>query len=61
MLELPEKELRAPRSFTLLPTTVQRIEALADAYGTNSSRIIEAMVIQFGPKLLAQAPQKEES
>jgi hypothetical protein len=53
------KERRTPRSFTLLPSTINSIEALADLYGTNASRIIEAMVLKFGPKLIDQMEKKQ--
>ena len=47
-----ETPRRTPRSFTLLPNTIDLVERLAGAYGTNASRIVEAMIVQYGPKLL---------
>lgn len=54
MLNVEEKETRAPRSFTLRPSTVAMIEEMAEAYATNASRIVETLVTQYGPKILAQ-------
>ena len=60
MLNIDPHENRSPKSFTLKPSTVTTIEALAMAYKTNASRIIEAMVTQYGPKILAQLKQEKE-
>ena len=54
-----KKELREPRSFALKPSTVQLIESLAKVYDTSASRIVEAMIVQYGPKILTQMENRE--
>lgn len=58
MLSIESTGNRLTRSFSLRVRTLDTIEQLAKAYGTNSSRIVEALVSQYGPKILQQ--QKEE-
>ena len=60
MLDVEPKENRTPRSFTLKPSTIAMIEDLADAYQTNASRIMETLVTQYGPKILAERQRKGE-
>ena len=60
MLDIPKKQVRAPRSFTLLPTTIERLEELAVAYDTNASRVMEALIVQFAPKLMEQVNKNKE-
>lgn len=55
MFEIPTKELRTPRSFTMLPSTIKRVEELARVYDTNASRIVEGLIVNYGPKLIEQA------
>jgi hypothetical protein len=53
MLEVEDKSVRrVTMAFSMLPRNLELIKDLADAHNTNSSRIIEAMVQQYGPKLL---------
>lgn len=47
-----DKSLRTPNSFTLKPGTIKLLDEIAEQYDTNRSRVIEAMVTQYGPKLL---------
>lgn len=59
MLQVDDRETRNPRSFTLKPSTVKILEELAEAYNTNASRIVEAMVVQYGPKFLEHAKREK--
>ncbi len=58
MFELPEIERRQPRSFTMKPSTYERIERLAALHGVSASRIVEALVTNFGPRLQEQVEKK---
>lgn len=45
---------RIGRSVTLKPSSIALLEELAEGYDISVSRVVEAMVEQFGPKLLDQ-------
>lgn len=49
------RERRVTRSFSMLAETIDLLEDMADAYKTNASRVIEAMVQQYGQALIEQA------
>jgi hypothetical protein len=54
MLDVKKKETRVTRSFTLKPSNIALIEELAESYGSNASRIVEALVETYGPKIKQQ-------
>lgn len=60
MLDLKQKPRRKPRSFTLQPNTITLLDQLADAYNTNHSRIVETLITQYGPKILAMRQEQGE-
>ena len=61
MLDIDKKPRRNPHSYTLLPSTIDRVKELAALYDTSASRIVEAMIIQYVPKRLEQAKKKESA
>jgi hypothetical protein len=61
MLEIDKTPRRKPHSYTLLPSTIDRVKELATHYDTSASRIVEALITQYGPKLLEQAKRKKQA
>ena len=53
-----ERPNRQSTSFTLRRETVEMLDRLAQAHDTNRSRILEAMINNFGPTLLKEAATK---
>lgn len=49
---------KRPQSYSLKEPTIEMIKELADAYNTNASRIIEALVTNYGPKLIEQQQRR---
>lgn len=58
MLNVPTKETRVTRSFTLKPSNIKLVEELAEMHNSNSSRIIEALIEAYGPKIKAQMQER---
>lgn len=61
MLEVKPIENKKGRSFTLRPTTITIIEDLAKAYDSNASAIMEALIVEYGPKLLEQKTKRRKT
>lgn len=47
-----EEERRRANSYYLKPSTVDLLKEIARCYDTTASKVLEAMVVQFGPKIL---------
>ena len=60
-LDVTETPRRTPRSFTLLPSTILLVEELARSYSTNASRIVESMLVQYGPRLIEEKAKEKSS
>ena len=60
MLDIDKQPKRLTPSYTLLPSTIAKVKELAKVYDTNASRIVEALIVQYGPKLLEQAKKREQ-
>jgi len=59
MLDVKKKETRVTRSFTLKPSNIALIEELAESYDSNASRIVEALVETYGPKIKEQLEERK--
>lgn len=44
--------LRKARSYTMLPPAHNLLQELADKHHSNPSRIMETIILKYGPKLL---------
>lgn len=60
MLDIDRTPRRKPHSYTLLPSSIDRVKELAKVYDTTASRIVEALITQYGPKLMEQNRKREE-
>ena len=59
MLNLSAKENRVTRSFTLKPSNIRLLEELAELHNSNASRVIEALIELYGPKIKAQMEERK--
>ena len=59
MLKVPTNTRRVTRSFTLLPSNIALLEELAEIHDSNASRIIEALIELYGPKIKAQMEERK--
>ena len=57
-LDIEERALRKPQSFTLLPSSLAKVKEAADLHNTNQSRIIEALIIKFLPTIIETAKKE---
>jgi hypothetical protein len=54
MLNVEPKSQRVAKNLRLLPEAVELIKKLAVAYGTSEGKIIEALVMEYGPEALKE-------
>lgn len=54
MLDLEKEPRKITRSFSMKPSSLQMLQDIAEKHNTNSSKVVEAMIVQFGPQLLKQ-------
>ncbi len=57
MLHIDETPVRKPFTVSVRQTSHDLVVELADEYKTNVSRIVEALILQYGPKLLNEIRQ----
>jgi hypothetical protein len=55
-LDVNPSTRRVPKNFTIQEHNIAMIGELSAAYSTNASRIVDALIQQFGPTLLKNAP-----
>jgi hypothetical protein len=59
MLKISSNENRVTRSFTLKPSNIKLVEDLAEMHSSNASRVIEALIELYGPKIKAQMEERK--
>ena len=60
MLNIQGSKRRVTRSFTLKPANIQLVEELAEMHDSNASRVIEALIELYGPKIKAQMEERSK-
>jgi len=59
MLKIQGNEKRTTRSFTMKPSNIELVEELAEMHNSNASRVIEALIELYGPKIKAQMQERQ--
>jgi hypothetical protein len=59
MLKIQGNERRITRSFTMKPANIELVEELAEMHDSNASRVIEALIELYGPKIKAQMLERQ--